>query len=111
MRNILENSRDLPLPTLLPKQKILYRFQSLINKMIPATRITIQQRWSLDILFPIRLAALTLKSIMGITRRLTMILEQFPQTIEREMTLYILGGVYHAGGEGLLVRLALESFC
>ena len=108
MRNILENSRNLARTDLLPQQQILNRRHTLIHKMIPRARITVHHGGGLDILLPLGLATFAFKRIVRITRRVTMLLEQLPQTIESKMAFNVLSGIYDTGGERLLVRLPLE---
>ena len=114
MTDILKHGTDGLITRLLPQQQILNAGQrapiSLIHKVIPAARVAVQHRGGLHPLSAVRLAALALERVVRIARRPGFELEQLPQRIEGEMALDVFGGVDDAGGEGLLVRLALEDF-
>ena len=98
VRYILEHSRYLVLTTFLSQQQVLNRLQTLVDEMIPCTRVTVHHCWGFDVLLPVRLAPLALEGVVGVARRLTMVLEKFPETVKGKMTLDIFGGVHNARG-------------
>lgn len=101
MTNVLEDGANSRITRLLPEQQILNLAQgaslTIINEMIPTTRIPVQHRLSLENLFPIRFTALTLERIMRIARRVRFELKQLTQGVEREMPFDILGRVDNTG--------------
>lgn len=107
MADILKHRTNNLIRRLLPQQQILYLPQRpclpIVHEMVPTTRIAIQHRRRLEILFPIRLAALALERVVRIARRAGLELKQLPQGIQCEMALDVLCGVDDAGGERLLV--------
>lgn len=103
MADILKHRTNNPIHRLLPQQQILNLPQRpslpIIHEMIPTARIAIQHRRRLDVLFPVRLAALALEGVVRIARRAGLKLEQLSQGIQREMALHILCGIDDAGRE------------
>lgn len=97
MRDILEHSTNLLLPTLLPQQQILNLLNPAIHKMIPRTRISIQHRRGLEELFSIRLTSLTLEGIMRVTRRLALIHKQLLKRVQCKVSFDVLGTINDAG--------------
>lgn len=82
--------------------------QAVVDKVIPCARITVQKSWRLDGLPAIRLAALALEGVVRVGGRVQPQLKELTQTVQRKVTLDVLGGIDDAGREGLLVRLSLE---
>jgi len=128
MADILKHRTNLPLPDLLPEQQILNPRQhhsvprlpntttalatpTIVNHMIPRARIPIHHRLTphhLPSIHPI--TPLTSKRIMRIAPRVRPILEQFPQTVQREMPLHVLRAVHHARRQRLLVACLWKIF-
>lgn len=102
MTDILKHSADSLIRRLLPQQQILNLPQRpslpIIDEMIPAARVAVQQRRRFEVLFPIRLAPFTLEAVVGIARRVGLVLEQLLERIEREVPLDVFGRVDDAGG-------------
>ena len=71
-------------------------------------RITIQQRRSLYEL-PAVLAPLTLERLVRLAERVLVEQEEFPERVQREVSLDVFLLVHHRGRERLLVRLPLED--
>lgn len=92
----------------LPQQKILDLAQrpirTIVDEMIPRTRISVKHGWRLDnlssVLFPTPLA---LEGIMSIACRLFSVLEELAQRIKTEMALHIFCGIDDARRQRLLV--------
>ena len=56
--------------------------------MVPSTSITVQQRWGLDGLSPV-LATLALESVVGLTERVLVELEELSESVKREVALCV----------------------
>lgn len=100
MTNVLKDGTDNVVSRLLSQQKVLYASHctafALICKVIPCVSIAIEHSWRLENL-PSVLATLTLESVMAVARGVVSELEQFAKTVERKVSLYVLGAVDHTG--------------
>ena len=109
MGNILKHSANLLQTAFLPQQQILNRLQRSIYKVIPCAGVAVQHRWCLDVLLTVRLAALTLESVMRIRGSVQFELKEFTETIESEVAFDIFSRIDDTGGQRLFMRLTLED--
>jgi len=97
MTDKLENKRNLRQSNFCPQQIIVVVLQFRVCKMVPGTRISVQQRRGFDSLSPI-LASLAFKSIVGFAKRVLVELKELPESINREVPLGVFSLVDDGGG-------------
>lgn len=63
--------------------------QLCVGKMVPSTRVSVQQRRRFDGLFPV-LASLAFKSVVSLAQRVLVELKELPESVYREVPLGVL---------------------
>ena len=81
MTDKLEDKRNLRQSNFCPQQVIMIVLQLHVCKVIPSTRISIQQRRRLDGLFPV-LASLAFESVMSLAKRVLVELEKLSESVD-----------------------------